>query len=323
MLNSLKSFLNHPLYDYDKQKSNLLKAIFPFCIIVHHLAKYNLPGIGIFNWIGIWVMYLFFAMSGYGLVISYIKKPDYINGFLRRSLPKLFIPYLITFFLFVVYRYIEGVDQIELFKTKGLFSFIPTSWFIYVLALFYVFFFVVFKYVKTGIAIKVILTSALVIAYCIVAPYIGIAHWRYDKCPAFIVGMVFALANSSIKEKFVRWHAVIGVGILLGIMNLPLGHRLDPYIYSSIMFLLMFILQYRGGAHLSIITNFLSSISLEMFIIQYIPIYLVMDYFVFDKSYALTGVIVAFVLILDVVLALIMHFVTRKMISRLGKKVFV
>ena len=48
-----------------------------------------------------------------------------------------------------------------------------------------------------------------------------------------------------------------------------------------------------------------------------------MDYFVFDKSYALTGVIVAFVLILDVVLALIMHFVTRKMISRLGKKVFV
>ena len=312
MLNSLKSFLNHPLYDYDKQKANLLKAIFPFCIIVHHLAKYNLSGIGIFNWIGIWVMYLFFAMSGYGLVISYIKKPDYINGFLKRSLPKLFIPYLVTFLLFVIYRYFEGIDQFELFKTKGLFSFIPTSWFIYILALFYVFFFVVFKYVKTGIAIKVILTSALVIAYCIVAPYIGIAHWRYDKCPAFIVGMVFALANSSIKEKFVRWHAVIGVGILLGIMNLPLGHRLDPYIYSSIMFLLMFILRYRGGAHLSIIASFFSSISLEMFIIQYIPIYLIMDYLVLEKSYVSTCIMVVAVLALDIIMAYIMHVVIKK-----------
>lgn len=247
MLKSFKSFLNHPLYDYDKPKANLLKAIFPFCIIVHHLAKYNLPGIGIFNWIGIWVMYLFFAMSGYGLVISYIKKPDYINGFLKRSLPKLFVPYIITLLVFVVYRYFNNVDQIEFFRTKRLFSFVPTSWFIYILSLFYSFFFIVFRYVKANVIIKVLLVSFLVLAYCYVAPYIGFFHWEYDKCPAFVVGMVFALANSSIKEKFVRWHAVIGVGILLGIMNLPLGHRLDPYIYSSIMFLLMFILQYRGG----------------------------------------------------------------------------
>ena len=255
MLNYVKNSLNHSLYDYDKQKSNLLKAIFPFLIIIHHLEKYHLPGIEIFGWIGIWVMYLFFAMSGYGLVISYIKKPDYINGFLRRSLPKLFIPYLITFLLFVIYRYIEGVDQIELFKTKGLFSFIPTSWFIYVLALFYIFFFVVFKYVKSGVVVKILLTSALVIAYCVIAPYIGISHWRYDKCPAFIIGMVFALTNcSSIKEKFVRRHVLLLVTVLLGMIFLsfyrPFIHRLDPYLYSSVMILLMFILPYGGGGHI-------------------------------------------------------------------------
>ncbi|OWV16427.1 hypothetical protein B7990_11855 [Fibrobacter sp. UWB4] len=247
MLDSVNAFLNHPLYDYDKQKTNILKAAFPFLIIIHHLEKYHLPGIGIFSWIGIWVMYLFFAMSGYGLVISYIKKSDYINGFLKRSIPKLFIPYLITFILFVIYRFIEGIDQIELLKSVGLLAFIPTSWFIYILALFYVFFFIVFKYVKSSTIIKVFFLSALVIAYCVIAPYVGFAHWRYDKCPAFIVGMVFALANSSIKEKYVRWHAFAGVGILLCIMNLPLGHGLDPYLYSSIMFMLMFILPYREG----------------------------------------------------------------------------
>ena len=320
MHNSVKNFLNHSLYDYDKQKSNLLKAIFPFLIIIHHLEKYHLPGIGIFNWIGIWVMYLFFAMSGYGLVISYIKKPDYINGFLRRSLPKLFIPYLITFFLFVVYRYIEGVDQIELFKTKGLFSFIPTSWFIYVLALFYIFFFVVFKYVKSSTAIKVLLTSALVIAYCVIAPYIGIPHWRYDKCPAFIVGMVFALTNSSITEKFVRWHALLSAIVLLGMILisffLPFMHRLDPYLYSSLMFLFMFILRYRG-AHSSTVASFFSSISLEMFIIQYIPIYLVMDHLAFDKSYTSTAITVTLVLVLDVIFAYMMGKIVKKMKSLL------
>lgn len=321
MHNSVENFLNHSLYDYDKQKSNLLKAIFPFLIIIHHLEKYHLPGIGIFNWIGIWVMYLFFAMSGYGLVISYIKKPDYINGFLRRSLPKLFIPYLITFFLFVVYRYIEGVDQIELFKTKGLFSFIPTSWFIYVLALFYIFFFVVFKYVKSSTAIKVLLTSALVIAYCVIAPYIGISHWRYDKCPAFIVGMVFALTNSSITEKFVRWHALLSAIVLLGMILisffLPFMHRLDPYLYSSLMFLFMFILRHKGRAHLSIIASFFSSISLEMFIIQYIPIYLVMDHLTFDKSFTSTAMIIILVLLLDVIFAYMMSKIVKKMKSLL------
>ncbi len=316
MPDSVKKILNHSLFDYDRQKANLLKAVFPFLIIIHHLEQYNLLGISIFSWIGIWVMYLFFAMSGYGLVISYIKKSDYIDGFLKRALPKLFIPYMFTFVLFVIYRFFEGVDQIELFKSEGLFSFIPTSWFIYILAMFYIFFFIVFKYMKSNIAVKVVLTSALVIAYCAVAPYIGIAPWRYNKCPAFIVGMFFALMNSTIREKFVIWHIFVGASILLCLMNLPFGHRFDPYLYSSVMFLLMFILPYKGGRRMSHIVNFFSSISLEMFIIQYIPIYLVMDHLVFDKSYISTVIIVALVLLLNVILAYLINKIINKVKSK-------
>ena len=306
--NMIKSFLNHPLYDYDKQKADLLKAIFPFCIIIHHLAHYNLPGISIFEWIGIWVMYLFFAMSGYGLVISYIKKQEYINGFLRRSIPKLFIPYIIAFVLFTIYRFLDGMDvysQVELFRDKGLFSFIPTSWFIYILSLLYVFFFVVFRYSNSNIAIKVLLTACLVIGYCLIAPHLGISRWRYDKCPAFIAGMIFALFDSH-KAKFVRWHVFLAIGVLLGLLSLPWGHKLDPIYYPSIIFLIMFAL--RGGNIMkSRIIKFFSSISLEMFIIQYIPIYFVMDHFVWDKSYISTIVIVFLVLLIDVILAYMMH----------------
>ena len=120
----IKKFLNHSLYDYDKQKANLLKSILPFIIIVHHLANLKFEGIGKIGSLGDPAMYTFFAMSGYGLVVSYKKNVEYINGFLRRSLPKLFIPYFIALVLFVVYRYIEGIDQFELLRTKGLFSFL-------------------------------------------------------------------------------------------------------------------------------------------------------------------------------------------------------
>lgn len=312
-MKSIKMFFYHSLYDYDKQKVNLLKALFPFLIIVHHLEKYELPGIGIFSWIGVWVMYLFFAMSGYGLVVSYRKNKDYIHGFLRRSLPKLFIPYLIAFVLFAIYRCFTGVNQIELFKSVGLFSFIPTSWFIFILALHYIFFFAVFRYLKSGIVIKVILTSALVIGYVLIAPHLGVSHWRYDKCPAFIVGMIFALIDKEFKLKFVRWHAFVAFGMLLCLIALRTWA--DPFFYSGGFFLTMYVLP-SWSIMTSQIIKFFSSISLEMFIIQYIPIYFVTAHIALDKSYVNTAIIVALVLLLDVILASAMHCLIIKLHER-------
>ena len=241
----IKKFLNHSLYDYDKQKANLLKSILPFIIIVHHLANLKFEGIGKIGSLGDPAMYTFFAMSGYGLVVSYKKNVEYINGFLRRSLPKLFIPYFIALVLFVVYRYIEGIDQFELLRTKGLFSFVPTSWFIYILSLFYIFFFVCFKFIKSNIVIKTVFTAILVIGYCFFAHYIGVSPWRYYRCPAFIVGMSYALCDESIKLIFIRWHVLVVVGLLMCLIMLPFGHRFDFFYYPSIVFLVMYSL--RGG----------------------------------------------------------------------------
>lgn len=51
------------------------------------------------------------------------------------------------------------------------------------------------------------------------------------------------------------------------------------------------------------ITKFLSSISLEMFIIQYIPIYI----FVNNLNLTSTTVVVSAVIILDIIIAYLMH----------------
>ena len=175
----MKSFFVSKLYTYDKQKMNLIKAILPLIIIIHHIVPYGYNNFKIFNVLyssGDIVMYIFFAMSGYGLVTSYLKNSEYLNGFLSKSLKKLFIPYFIAMFLFVVYRYFNDVDQIDLLLTKGLYSFVPTSWYIYVLSYFYIFFFIIFRYVKANNLVKVLLVCVLVYGYYLISPPLVLNH---------------------------------------------------------------------------------------------------------------------------------------------------
>ncbi|WP_173465667.1 acyltransferase family protein [Fibrobacter succinogenes] len=309
----LKVFLLYPLYDYDKGKVNLLKSILPFFIILHHLTNY--PGLEILKWIGVPVMGIFFAMSGYGVVVSYLKNENYIKGFLYRDLPKLFIPYFIALFLFIVYRHFEGIDQISLLKNGGgayfisnLFSFVPTSWFIFVLALHYVFFFIVFRYVKLNVAFKILVVFCLVMVYYFIAPYINLHYGRYSACPGFCVGMLFAAYDNIIKKKLVRWHVIACLAFLLILIELPFGHRLDFFYYPSVVFLTMYVLRPYGMITNSWLVRFLSSISLEMFLIQYLPIWFVTSHIICENTrFSSTLIVVALVFLMDVLLAFIVH----------------
>lgn len=100
----LKQLFIHPLYSYDKSKVNWLKAIFPVMIIVHHISNLGYTGLEHMKSVNSIIMPLFFAMSGFGLVISYKNNENYIQGFLKKSLTKLFVPYLIALIAFVIYR---------------------------------------------------------------------------------------------------------------------------------------------------------------------------------------------------------------------------
>lgn len=304
----VKQFFVQKLFTYDKQKMNVMKAILPLIIIIHHIVPYGYNDLSAINVISSWVtiaMYIFFAMSGYGLVTSYLKNSEYLNGFLPKSLKKLFVPYFIVMFLFVIYRWCNGIDQIELLVTKGLYSFVPTSWYIYVLSYFYIFFFFIFRYVKANNFVKVLLVCALVYGYYLIAPYLGVSPWRYDKCPAFCIGMLFALFNKQILKSFTRWHVLVVLSCLVLIhpYRWAIAWRIPtflPLYYATIFFLVMYVI---GCVKEFRIVKFLSSISLEMFLVQYIPIYI----FVQNLQITSTIYVVSFVILLDILLAYFIH----------------
>ena len=212
---TFKQIILHPLCQYDKSKVNWLKAIFPIVIIVHHISNLGYTGLDFSHGIDVIIMPMFFAMSGFGLVICYRNRSNYINGFLKRSLTKLFVPYLIALLCFVFYRELEGINQIELLKEEGIMSFVPTSWFIWTLAYFYVFFFFVFRYSKASLGVKVALVCTLVIVYTLIANQFGMPYWRYRSNPGFCIGMIFALFDDDIKRLFVRWQAILAFCLMV------------------------------------------------------------------------------------------------------------
>lgn len=303
----LNDFFTHPLYSYDKEKVNLLKTILPILIIIHHISYLGFPGTELIGAYGDIVMYFFFAMSGYGLTISYLKNKQYINGFLQKSLRKLFVPYIFALILFGLYRYFKGIDQVALFKEKGLFLFVPTSWYIWILSYFYIFYYLVFKYIRSNIVVKVLMTCGLVMGYVIVAPHIGLEGYEYYRCPAFCIGMLFALFDYFIRPKCVRWQALVVLCLLLVATKLPV-YYFNSLIYPSVLFVLMFLIK---GIKETRIVKFISSISLEMFIIQFIPIYIIAK----DLHITNTCIAVPLILLLDIMLAYIIHII----IIRLSK----
>ena len=305
-----KQIIIHPLYPYDKAKVNWIKAIFPIVIIVHHISNLGYTGLGYMQTIDAIIMPVFFAMSGFGLVTCYKYRYNYINGFLKRSLTKLFIPYLIALICFVVYRELGGVNQIELLKEEGLMSFVPTSWFIWTLAYFYVFFFIVFRYSKASLGVKVALVCGLVLAYTLIAHRLGMSFWRFRSNPGFCVGMTFALFDEAIKKIIVRWQAILVLCLLLMIIRLSNLPFVPSMLFSTVFFLLMYI---SGGVKEYVLVKFLSSISLEMFIIQFIPIYIMMN----NLHIASTIKMVILVLGLDIILAYIMHVIVKRVSMKL------
>lgn len=292
------------LYPFSKTKTNILKSILPFVIILHHLSHKIDDGIlAFFDDKDQYVLTIFFAISGYGLVTSYRNRQDYLNGFLKRSLIKLYVPYLLCLFFFTFYRYYYNINVIDVLHEKGICGLVPASWYIFVLSLFYLFFYFVFRYVKTNVLHKILFICILVFIYYYLAKFSGVSYWRYMRCPAFCIGLLFAYYEDEIRVRINKWFAFFTSIVLLWLGSLKM--QTLPIFVGGAFFLVVYILPI--GKENSVI-SFFSKISLEMYLVQYIPIMLVLERLQISSTIA----IILSVIILDIVLAIATHFLSNR-----------
>lgn len=314
----MSSILTAPPFAYDKSKNLLLKAVLPFLIIVHHVLI-ALPSNGlqfIEQYGGHIAMFAFFGMSGFGLVHCYLNKEGYLNGFLKKSLFKLFVPYFSALILFCIYRFTQGTTPIEYFCNTNPLDLVSCSWFIFVLASFYVVFHFVFKYLKTSDTTKVLCICAFVLLYIIALTLRGSTPHHYNRCLSFCIGMFIALYDNKIRSLLIQWQAIVIMLLLASglVVTFVVSSCSSIFLLSAIVTCLLFILLYSTPSFKAAgIIKFFSSICIEMYVVQGIAIDFVILNLQINSFYAA----IPLVLLIDILLAYIVHRIDRWVLRKI------
>ncbi len=183
------------------ENSQVLKGISALLVVFAHLStniQKPFPNIvmNLFVYVGPLAVAVFFFLSGYGLTFSYLKKGDeYLNGFFRKRLLSLIVPFLIVlvpYNLIVVLRGRFVLNDFFYSVIDGDPLNVKYSWYVAVILLFYVLFFIVAKLSKGKRNQLMLIMLSITIVYVGACLASGIPSHYYSSVIGFLLGMVFA-----------------------------------------------------------------------------------------------------------------------------------
>ena len=193
--------------DYLSNKSTKsLKGLLALFIIFHHVSQKITTGANFsnFEYMGRYIVALFFFLSGYGLYFQYSNDATYMENFLRKRLTRIFIPFFVFIVIYVIYRASLGeVVNVDFFLSfwRDHSNIIYNGWFINSIIVLYVIFYVSFKKKDSKIAIFKLVFFTLV--YIFWKAYQNHGDWEYVSIMAFFLG-VFWMKDRSLIDKFIE-----------------------------------------------------------------------------------------------------------------------
>ena len=184
--------------DYLSNKSTKsLKGLLALLIIFHHISQKITTGENFsnFEYMGRYIVALFFFLSGYGLYFQYSNNATYMENFLKKRLVRIFIPFFIFIVIYVIYRATLGeVVNVDFFLSfwKDHSNIIYNGWFINSIIVLYVIFYVSFMNKDSKISEYKLVFLTLV--YIFWKVYQDHGDWEYVSIMAFLLG-VFWMKN--------------------------------------------------------------------------------------------------------------------------------
>jgi len=202
-----------------------IQGYMAICILLHHVGQETcaawqnyplIPGLEFFVDIGYFFVAVFMFCSGYGLFVSYKKKPDYFKGFFGKRVAPVLFALFTSSWLFLIARIIMG-DKMNPYKLAMYISTVgmsnPYCWFAVAMPLFYLIFYICFKHIKSdggkiaGVAVGVFLYSLV----CAIAGHNGMwfgGEWWYNCVHMFWIGMIFARHEDKIIARLKKAYIV-------------------------------------------------------------------------------------------------------------------
>lgn len=223
---------------FSLRQMKAMQGFIALCILLHHCGqktsaswidqRYYVPGLDFFVPIGYILVSFFTFASGYGLYKSFHTKPHYLEDhfFRKRVVPILGIGYTVCL-VYLAVRLALGeqvTGQKLLWYLTGLKLCNPNSWYVYIMPLFYLAFFLAFRFIKDerkALAAVLLFT----IAYQLLGAsidhndWIMRGEWWYNSIHLFVVGLFVAKHETAIlehlKKHYVRYLVLGILGVLL------------------------------------------------------------------------------------------------------------
>ncbi len=151
------------------------------------------------NRIGVWVVGIFFFLSGYGLNYSFHRKKDYLEGFLVKRVGRILFPFVIV----CIVNYFLGL-------CGSLLDCMFQDWFVVEMTLIYCIWYFVYRYLPEKYAVPVF--AFLVLALNVLGTYYGTGSRWYGSTACFLLGISFEK-----NEKTIFSYCRAGYGKKVGI----------------------------------------------------------------------------------------------------------
>lgn len=319
--------------DYLSNKSTKsLKGLLALFIIFHQISQKITTGENFsnFEYMGRYIVSLFFFLSGYGLYFQYSNNPTYMENFLKKRLVRIFIPFFVFIVIYVIYRATLGeVVNVDFFLSfwKDHSNIIYNGWFINSIIVLYVIFYVSFVGKDSKIAEYKLVFLTLV--YIFWKAYQNHGDWEYVSIMAFLLG-VFWMKNRVYIDKFLEKNYfifLVSFSILMYVFrhyevimkNIGITNK---YVYYGIVgnictmvFVVYFLLLINKLNFSNKYLGFLGDISFEMYMIHG----LVMHYL--GKFFVSSGVNDVLYTIVVLFVSIVSAYYIKKLIIVLEKNI--
>ena len=301
-----KKTFHEDFLDYPAMKS--LQGFVAMAIILHHVTQtvtqygqFNKGLINILVDAGVLFTGLFFFSSGYGLMTSLLQKENYLEGFLRKRLPAIIVPFFICNWLFIIVNLATGysVKPLELVAyITGIVLMNDQMWFIVELAFLYIAFYLIFKNRKSdtkalvamAVFIAIMTSVSLLLGHDNLPGTLGkwfYGEWWYNTTWLFFVGLVVAKNKEKLVEFAKKNYAWLMPTMLVAFVILSVGatfvlysfgyytssylHKLITDIAQFVMvtsFVLTFLLITMKIRFSNPVLSFLGKRTLEIYLLQ-------------------------------------------------------
>lgn len=294
------------LIPLDKKKSMEIKGWLAVFVVLHHISQQvsSFWIVDIFESLGRYIVAMFFFMSGYGLLESFKKRKNYLDGFLKDRLIKIGIPFFYAVLLFQLFQLFSNND----FSFIGIFTplisgstrnLLPFSWYVFASLFTYFLFYAVFSNTKHSVLFSSTMVFFILVGYSFLCKVLGFGYWWYQSIFAFYIGIVFRenerKLNNDVYHVFVLILSVVGISIISGHDDIT-----TLAIFPVAIFLFFSVIKIPDFR----IFEYLGKISYEVYLFQGVSIFFLRSNLVWIEN---SEWYVFFVILLTFFLAIIFH----------------